>query len=196
MRRYFFENLYSWFKAGLKFVLSVHYFACGWILIHYYKEKWGYRTADFSGSELGVQYVDSFYLMTTTISSVGYGDFKGFIDTEGGWSAEMIYLYFVTILGITLFSSVTNEIFSYRKPLTVRDFVTRKKIETELFLYEVSRRRKDASLSDMYFTKANEYVIETMQHSTRVSFHKNEFYKDLPPSLQDRLVNAVLERHI
>ena len=33
LRRYLFFNLLKWILAGMKFVLSVHYFACGWIMI-------------------------------------------------------------------------------------------------------------------------------------------------------------------
>lgn len=65
-------------------------------------------------------YVDGLYLMTTTITTVGYGDFKGFNDTDGEWVKEMIYLILVTVIGIVLFSIITNEIFTYRFPITVK----------------------------------------------------------------------------
>ena len=38
LKRYVFDNLNRWLMAGLKFVLAVHYFACGWILIHRAKD--------------------------------------------------------------------------------------------------------------------------------------------------------------
>ena len=60
-------------------------------------------------------YVESVYLMTATITTVGYGDFKAYLGSEADWEIEMIYLYWVTLIGITLFSSVTNEIFNYKK---------------------------------------------------------------------------------
>ena len=34
LKRYVFDNLNRWLMAGLKFLLAVHFFACGWILIH------------------------------------------------------------------------------------------------------------------------------------------------------------------
>ena len=58
-------------------------------------------------------YAESFYLMTTTISTVGYGDIKGFNDYSGDWSAEMTYLICMTLIGLMLFSSVLNEILDY-----------------------------------------------------------------------------------
>ena len=34
LKRYVFDNLTRWLMAALQFLLAVHYFACGWILIH------------------------------------------------------------------------------------------------------------------------------------------------------------------
>ena len=60
-------------------------------------------------------YFEAFYAICTTISTVGYGDFKGFVDAEHPtWAIEMSYLMLVIVVGIILFSSVTNEIFNYK----------------------------------------------------------------------------------
>ena len=66
------------------------------------------------------QYIESFYFITTTITTIGYGDYKGFWDPDDPvWSVEMIYLILVTLAGTLLFSSVTDQIFSYKKLETV-----------------------------------------------------------------------------
>ena len=80
------------------------------------------------------QYVESFYLMTTTITTVGFGDYKGF-NSGDNYQVEMIWLYWVTILGITLFSTITSEIFSYRKLKTVKEIVSERANSIEMFLY-------------------------------------------------------------
>ena len=46
--------------------------------------------------------------MTTTISTVGYGDFKGHISDTGEYAHEMLYLYFAIFFGILLFSMVKD----------------------------------------------------------------------------------------
>ena len=38
LHRYFFVNLQSWVFASIKFLMTVHYFACGWIVISKIKE--------------------------------------------------------------------------------------------------------------------------------------------------------------
>ena len=112
--RYFFENLLSWALAGMLLFMSMHYMACIWILISIMKEVRGMDYSEFTDNKLMTVYVDALYTMTTTISTVGYGDFKGFYDNEAGWTIEMTYLIFAIIFGIVLFSSITNEIFNYK----------------------------------------------------------------------------------
>ena len=120
-------NFLSWTLAGLKFLLALHYFACGWIWIYKYKLKEAWDVTLFSdpNERLSI-YVDSFYLMIATVSTVGYGDFKAYIDSDGVYTAEMVYLYFVTMFGITLFSSVTNEIFSYKRVRPIQEIVSKR----------------------------------------------------------------------
>ena len=64
-------------------------------------------------------YFESVYFMVTTISTVGYGDMSGFKSKEGHWAVEMLYLMLATFAGILLFTVVTNEIFSYKKIMTL-----------------------------------------------------------------------------
>ena len=60
------------------------------------------------------RYVESFYFITTTITSVGYGsdDYKGFIAANGGdhYIIEMLYVSLNIFCGILLFAIVKNEI--------------------------------------------------------------------------------------
>ena len=81
--------------------------------------------------------------MTTTISTVGYGDYKAFISFEPLWTEEMLFLSFVIVEGLILFSLVTNEIFSYKTMDTLEKMVIRESRIMEVFMYDISLRRKD-----------------------------------------------------
>ena len=122
MRRYFFENLGSWILAAAKFLMAIHYFACGWILIHEWKKLNGLVYVQFQEEDsISGAYFEAIYLTTTTISTVGYGDIKGFVDTEGVWEIEMSFLLILILCGVLLFSSVTHEIFTYKTLMTAKE---------------------------------------------------------------------------
>lgn len=103
-------QLLSLIMTGVSFVLSMHFFTCGWILMEYRHDG---IIFDANNSEI-VNYVSAAYFMTTTISTVGYGDISAKMNNEEIWAVEMVYMSLVTVAGILLFSSVTNEIFTYR----------------------------------------------------------------------------------
>ena len=146
-KKFLFYNMLRWILAAVKFLLAVHYFACGWILIHRMKQQFGWVLFPFNfGTADWEDYVESFYLITTTITTVGYGDFKGFLDTDGMWLPEMLYLYFVTLFGIILFSLVTREIFTYEHLLTVEEMVNVNCKNLEDYLNDVSRVQKHRAL--------------------------------------------------
>ena len=130
------ENVYSWILIALKFGMFIHFQACGWFLIHYLKEFLNFPAIPFNNHDsLWGNYVDSVYLMTTTVTTVGFGDFKGFHDDSGNWMVEMIYLFFVQITGVMLFSYVTEEVFTYKELHTVNELVKEKVYEMEVFMY-------------------------------------------------------------
>ena len=123
LHRYAFDNLLRWVLAAFKLFLSMHIFACIW---HIIASKEG-GVLDVSGVDDDAtldRYIQSWYFVTTTITSVGYGSeyFKGFQDTSGKWAWEMMFLVVLEFTGIVPFSSVTNEIFSYKHLRTLDEF--------------------------------------------------------------------------
>lgn len=113
LKRYMFENVLSWFLTGFKFLLSIHYLACGWVLINVLKGIHGVKRVEFAGQTVAYRYFESFYMISTTITTVGYGDYKAFNDSDDVWMAEMIFLFCVALLGTLLFTTVTNSVFNY-----------------------------------------------------------------------------------
>ena len=53
----------------------------------------------FSEKSIFFIYFEAFYLITTTITTIGYGDYSAFDPEEAVWIPEMLYLYFVTLMG-------------------------------------------------------------------------------------------------
>jgi len=140
MHRLLLDNLLSWLMSGLKLLFCIHYFTCGYIGID------SFRGEQRFDSEMRFSYVKTFYFLTTTIAAVGYGDYSAFEGAGGDWALQMAYMTFVIIFGIILFSTVTNEIFTYRKLENVHELVKRKVKDTQHFLYAVEALNEKAVL--------------------------------------------------
>ena len=172
------SNIFSWTVAGTSLVVFLHYFACGWTYIANRKKMIGYNHYhDFGDWESFVRrYVDSWYLMTTTISTVGYGDFKGYYDNDGHWAQEMTYLIIVILAGLNLFSLITNEIFSYKTMKTVGEMMREKAQEMEIFMYDISLLRKDKVIEPHYIDMAVNGIKYQIRDSTYHHFEANQYF--------------------
>ena len=78
LQTYMFKNILSWILASTKFLLCVHYMAIGWIALDDFNHHVG--TFGFTNNEHGTLYVESFYLILSSITTVGYGDLSAFTD--------------------------------------------------------------------------------------------------------------------
>ena len=94
--------------------------------------------------------------------------------------------------GILLFSLVTDEIFSYKKLLSVNEMVTKRMTETEYYLTDVSKSIKHKSLPWEYINESKAHIKDGILSSTRFFFEENHFYQELPQNLKHRLVTSVL----
>jgi len=124
-KKYQLENILKWSKALYTFLLGLNILACGWVLIHTVKISNGdVDYYEFKHDESDIKrYFEALYLVTSTISTVGYGDIKGFMSNDGVWLTELSYLSVTIFLGILLFTVLTNEIFNYKKILTLNEMV-------------------------------------------------------------------------
>lgn len=132
--------------------------------------------------------MESFYLITSTISTVGYGDLKGYNDNGGSWIPEMLYLSFVTCCGIVLFSSVTSEIFSYRVPQLVSSIIRMHRNNMEVFMYEISSKIKMKEIPLELIEMCKTHIQAVVLDSTRLHFANNPFYEELPGNLRRKLI--------
>ena len=68
----------NYVKVMIQLLLLEHVFACLWIFISVNNEEWDYYTIVREEDDYMYSYTDSLYFMTTTMTSVGYGDRSGF----------------------------------------------------------------------------------------------------------------------
>jgi len=128
-------------------------------------------------------YVRALFFMTTTISTIGYGDQSAIRGSDAQWELEMCYMMIVISGGIILFSSVTNEIFSFKRQPSVHEIVKQKSDEIEYFFLEISARVANRHLEDHIFRDGKRHVEQSVRQSTGLHFAKNEFFRELTPKL-------------
>ena len=100
----------------------------------------------------------------------------------------MTYLFFATICGIILFSSVTNEIFNYKVPQKVSQIIRYHRSKMEVFMFEVSARRTNQLLPLELIEMSKKHITSMITHSTLFHFGQNNLYQELPPTLRKKLV--------
>ena len=169
-------NLFAWFLTGLKFLLCIHYFACGWIIIYLVKDVQGVDTVAFAETGITERYFESVYMITTTITTVGYGDYKAFNDTTGIWQAEMCYLYLISLGGPFLFTTVSTQVFQYQKLKKVNEIVNEQCKDMEEYLYNISSQRHGKFLGTKKIEECLMVMENTIRSSTQFHFENNHFY--------------------
>jgi len=130
--------------------------------------------------EIFGRYAEAIYTVTTTISLVGYGDYKGFIDNSGEWFFEMSLLILLILYGNYCFSSITQKVREYQTVLTPARLASQASQEMEHFLLNLQMKIKNRSLPESLIEFAKSHIYESVKSSTRYYFEDNHFYQDLP----------------
>jgi hypothetical protein len=102
-------------------VLAIHVFATIWITIGLQLNGWvevQIKAGDILTKELGfldhnavIQvYVDAIYFVTTTMTTVGYGDYSGTIANVDGNAIAQPFVGFLQFVGILCFSYISNRV--------------------------------------------------------------------------------------
>ena len=113
-----------------------HVLACFWILLSYTENSWinsSYILNQSDRESYLFVYVTSLYFVTTTATTVGYGDFSA----SNSW--EKIYLLFLEFTGICTFSVITGNITGLTQQRKIADIIEDKQAEIEGFLFEIDK---------------------------------------------------------
>jgi hypothetical protein len=109
-------NTYSIIKTTFILLIVFHLFACSWIYIGSGSDGW--RNTQLNGYMLDSQiniYVNAIYFVTTTATTIGYGDIWG--ETN----SEKLFLVFLEFAGILVFSMITGKIRNMKHPNKIKD---------------------------------------------------------------------------
>ena len=71
------ENMFGYIRAAGEFFIMIHFFACLWLYVGFLKFEWMSEEERLLENKHEM-YVNSVYYITTTMTSVGYGDISAF----------------------------------------------------------------------------------------------------------------------
>ena len=119
------------------------------------------------------------------MTTIGYGDLNG--DTL----SKRIAIPIIIFGGIAMFTIITEEVLYYRTETDIDNLVSKNRKDVSDFLWRMSKTRKGMCLSEEIYVECETVIANALRYSTKACF-SNEFWKTLPPQLQDRIVNSVL----
>ena len=112
------ENLTGYIRSVGSFTIMVHVFACMWIYVGALDGQWMSEEEKLF-EDKGRTYANSLYFITTTMTSVGYGDINGFDQHVN----TLLVIIFTQIFGILGFTIVKMFVFSAYKEPTLQEIL-------------------------------------------------------------------------
>ena len=183
-RRQVINNIFIWTGTILKLLLIIHLFSASIIYektVKTQKDK-VFLAGDpcpYDRFECNkIYYYETFYFTTTTLTTVGYGDYSSDPNT-----VSRITIILIQMIGLLAFSMISSNIFTYEEKMTVQKLVARKVQETTEFLNEMSLSRRGVFLLEWMYNDAQKSIENSLRLSTRIAFEDIHFFKNMSVQL-------------
>jgi len=183
------ESAIKFIKLLLTLILVIHIIACIYISIGDLSSGWLSITIDYDNQadKFSTYYVTSFYMIVTTFTTVGYGEYYPLSINE------MVYIMFAQLLGIAIFSNIVGAITSIKSQKSAMEIINEKKANTESFLDQISEGMQPKGLPEEYYLTSLKYLDAEYNFGTQHIINLKGFYQILKPRIKIWLVNYVLE---
>ena len=207
----FIDNLYKVLETIFILVFCLHALGCCFIAIGHMaptdsvNDSWIYKRGLYDDSvpysQIGKRienkgpktdqkiYFTACYFVTTSITTIGYGDIYGNTETE------KLFIIFLLFAGILIFTIIQQRTRSLIKEPTMKKMSQQAYDDAIDFLFRIDDPCPEAIADSFYEALAN-YKTRECEKSTWMAFSNNRFFKMLPPRLQEQLVTTTLEKHL
>jgi hypothetical protein len=126
-------------------------------------------------------YPSAVYFITTTITTVGYGDFLP------SSTAEILLVMLMELIGLAMFSWIIGEFSQLRGKETAPKIIKRKKEEIQTFLEGLNTAIPQAELPIEIFKKAHEYLDVNYKYGIKILLGEFDFLNEIKPNLKFEL---------
>lgn len=122
-----------------RLLLFIHYLSCGMLYIGTsYSESWLAKQDTDDKYHL---YIASYYFITTTLTTVGYGDLLPFNNSE------LIFMMLIQLIGIISVSIIMGQVrLLLEKQKQVKDYFKNREEDIEIWLFKLSLVQNDLNL--------------------------------------------------
>jgi hypothetical protein len=139
----------------------MHFIACAWICIgQNVEESWIWNGENGIGDDTRIEtkYVMAIYWVMSTLTTVGYGDFKGYTSPEYGFTMAV---EFVGILVFSIMMGFINEIFVGGED----DEEENSKLEeVDVWLVKMDNSRMSKQLPTVLYEKIKIYIGQSIKY--------------------------------
>ena len=157
------DNLFAMIRLQILFFFSIHIMSCIWVALNLYHggiieakilagdyEKGLYETSPLAFSELPTVYIDSLYFVTTSMTTVGYGDIVASSSEPERNSILMMFTMIMQFSGILLFSLTSLRVRSLKSNLDVKGLLKTNLDSMIYFMLEIDNVLEGDIPSKMY----------------------------------------------
>eukprot|EP00644_Phytophthora_capsici_P013625 jgi/Phyca11/117293/e_gw1.33.181.1 len=170
------------FKSLLTIIFIIHLVACGWYMFYTWDPSGRNWVTNINPEGFKSPYLVSFYWVSNTMMSVGYGDIYGVTD------GERLYSIFVACLGSICVGMIIANIQMLTENYNPRGIMLKQKLQdTKEFLIKrsIPRRLRQRVISQFEF-----------HWSHRTVFDEDYLLQQFPRSLQYEILAASMESFV
>lgn len=169
----------------------IHVFACTWLYFGTVTEN-GWMDANYvkiRNKTVFTKYICAFYWVTTTLTTVGYGDFKG------NQTNEYVYTMLVEFFGFIVFGFIMSSINNVLQKDTGGNYEVLQTIErVDLWLVTLDKLKSSKPIPRVLYEDIKKYItVQTLYDQDRI-VRGYDFLYQLKPRLRFKLVCELFDR--
>lgn len=157
----------------------MHSIACFWVKIGTENENTWVDERELDKEDLVNLYITAIYWVTTTLTTVGYGDVKSQIRNE------YVYTMFTEFVGIGFFSFIMGSINTVLlADVGETDEIVEKIDQVDIWLVALDNAKKEKSLPNVLYNSIKEYIKNQLIWDNNRILVGYIFFDQLKPSLR------------